>query len=89
LLLKKLLKDKIYQPANGWLLFFSRVLLASAAMTAALYYWVDASWWTAWSSTERVLHLLKWISIGMIIYSITLLLTGLKPRHLTVANSKP
>jgi len=89
LLLKKLLKDKIYQPASGWLLFFSRVLLASAAMTAALYYWVDASWWTAWSSTERVLHLLKWISIGMIIYSITLLLTGLKPRHLTVANSKP
>ncbi|OTE97923.1 murein biosynthesis integral membrane protein MurJ [Crenothrix sp. D3] len=89
LLLKKLLKDKIYQPANGWLLFFSRVLLASATMTAALYYWVDASWWTAWSSTERVLHLLKWISIGMIIYSVTLLLTGLKPRHLTVANSKP
>jgi putative peptidoglycan lipid II flippase len=89
LLLKKLLKDKIYQPANGWLLFFSRVLLASAAMTAALYYWVDASWWTAWSSTERVLHLLKWISIGMSVYVATLLLTGLKLRHLTVANSKP
>ncbi|MDD1610121.1 MAG: murein biosynthesis integral membrane protein MurJ [Methylococcaceae bacterium] len=89
LLLKKLLKDKVYQPATGWLLFFSRVLLASAAMTAALYYWVDASWWAAWSSTERVIHLLKWIVIGMTIYIATLLLTGLKPRHLTVSNSKP
>lgn len=89
LLLKKLLKDKIYQPASGWLLFFSRVLLASATMTAALYYWVNPDWWAAWSSTERVLHLLKWISIGMIIYSVTLLLTGLKPRHLTVAKSEP
>lgn len=89
LLLKKLLKDKIYQPANGWLLFFSRVLLASATMTAALYYWVNPDWWAAWSSTERVLHLLKWISIGMSVYSITLLLTGLKPRHLTVAKSEP
>ena len=89
LLLKKLLKDKVYQPATGWLLFFSRVLLASAAMTAALYYWVDASWWAAWSSTERVIHLLKWIVIGMSIYVATLLLTGLKPRHLMALNSKP
>ncbi|MSP26898.1 MAG: murein biosynthesis integral membrane protein MurJ [Methylococcales bacterium] len=89
LLLKKLLKDKVYQPASGWLLFVSRVLLASAAMTAALYYWVNPDWWAAWSSTERVLHLLKWVSIGMSIYVATLLLTGLKPRHLTVANFEP
>ncbi len=85
LLLKKLLKNKVYQPATGWLLFFVRVLLASAAMSAALYYWVDASWWNAWSSTERVVNLVKWIAIGMIIYIATLLLTGLKPRHLTLS----
>jgi putative peptidoglycan lipid II flippase len=89
LLLNKLLKDQVFKPAKGWILFFSRVLLASAAMTATLYYWVNADWWNAWSSTERVIHLLKWIVIGMLIYVATLLLTGLKLRHLTVANSKP
>lgn len=89
LLLKKLLKDNVYQPASGWLLFFSRVILASAAMSAALYYWVNADWWTAWSATERVIHLLQWIVIGMTIYTATLLLTGLRLRHLMVSNSKP
>jgi putative peptidoglycan lipid II flippase len=87
LLLKKLLKDKVYQPATGWLVFFSRLLLASATMSTALYYWVDADWWTAWSSTERILHLLKWIIIGMSIYIATLLLTGLKLRHLTLSTN--
>lgn len=89
LLLKKLFKDKVYQPATGWLLFFSRVILASAAMSVALYYWVNPDWWNTWSSSERVIHLLKWIVIGMTIYVATLLLTGLKPRHLSVSNSKP
>lgn len=84
LLLNKLLKDKVYQPATGWLLFFSRVLLASAVMTAALYYWVDAGWWNDWTATDRIINLVKWIIIGMAVYVVTLLLTGLKPRHLTV-----
>jgi len=83
LLLNKLFKDKVYQPATGWLVFFSRVLLASAAMTAILYYCVDASWWSNWSSSERIINLLKWISISMVVYAATLLLTGLRLRHLT------
>jgi putative peptidoglycan lipid II flippase len=84
LLLNKLLKDKVYQPATGWVLFFCRVLLASAAMTAALYFWVNAAWWNNWNATDRIINLLKWIIIGMSVYVVTLLLTGLKPRHLTV-----
>jgi putative peptidoglycan lipid II flippase len=84
LLLNKLLKDKVYQPATGWLLFFSRVLLASAAMTAVLYFWVNAGWWNNWNATDRIINLLKWIIIGMSVYVFTLLLSGLKPRHLTV-----
>ena len=84
LLLNKLLKDKVYQPATGWVLFFCRVLLASAAMTAVLYFWVNAGWWNDWNATDRIINLLKWIIIGMSVYVVTLLLTGLKPRHLTV-----
>ena len=66
-------------------LFFIRVLLASAAMSAALYYLVDANWWNQWSSGERVINLLKWILIGIVIYTATLGLTGLRLRHLSVA----
>ena len=85
LLLKKLWQESVYQPESGWLLFIIRVLLASAAMSAALYYLVDASWWNQWGSGERVINLLKWIVIGIAIYTATLVLTGLRLRHLSVA----
>jgi putative peptidoglycan lipid II flippase len=84
LLLRKLLKEKMYQPASGWPVFFIRVLSAGAAMAAVLYWLVDASWWNQWSSGERVINLFKWIVIGMAIYTVTLALTGLRLRHLTV-----
>ena len=88
LLLKKLLQEKVYQPTRGWWLFFIRVLLASAAMSAVLYYLVDASWWNQWSSGQRVLNLLKWIVIGLAVYAATLVLMGLKLRHLVVAQGR-
>ncbi len=83
LLLRKLQKDRVYQPANGWRLFFVRVLLAGGAMSAGLYYFVDADWWNHWNSTARIINLMKWIGIGLAIYTVTLLLTGLRLKHLT------
>ncbi len=88
LLLRKLLRENIYQPASGWPLFFIRVLLAGAAMSLSLHYLVDARWWNAWSATERVINLLKWIGIGMAIYTATLLLAGLRLRDMTAMRSK-
>ena len=88
LLLNKLLKDNVYRPAAGWLVFSVRVLLASATMTAVLYYWVDAAWWHNWTATERVMHLVLWIVIAMTVYVAILLLTGLKPKHLLVLKQK-
>ncbi|GAB6139465.1 murein biosynthesis integral membrane protein MurJ [Methylosoma difficile] len=82
LLLLKLRKEKIYQPASGWLLFGSRILLASLAMSAMLYFWVDVTWWQHWESPTRVLHLFKWIVLGILVYAATLLLSGLRPKHL-------
>lgn len=82
LLLRKLHKDKVYQPASGWWLFFTRVSLAAGAMSVGLYYFVDADWWKHWDSTARVINLVKWIGIGLVIYAATLLLTGLRLKHL-------
>lgn len=83
LLLIKLQKDRVYQPASGWRLFFIRVSLAGAVMSAGLYYGVDADWWNQWDSLTRIINLLKWIVLGLVCYIATLLLTGLRIKHLT------
>jgi putative peptidoglycan lipid II flippase len=82
LLLVKLKKDHVYQPADGWGLFFARVFLAAGAMSAVLHYFVDPAWWNNWNSTERVINLVKWIVIGLVVYVAALLLTGLRLKHL-------
>lgn len=82
LLLGKLLKEKVYRPVEGWALFFVRIVLASAVMAAGLYYFVDAGQWGRWGSMDRVTHLLIWIATGCVIYAATLVLAGLRFRHL-------
>jgi putative peptidoglycan lipid II flippase len=82
LLLGKLLKEKVYLPAEGWALFFVRILLASAVMAAALYYSVDVSQWGQWDSMDRVINLIVWIAIGCAIYALTLVMAGLRFKHL-------
>jgi putative peptidoglycan lipid II flippase len=81
LLLKKLAQDRVFKLANGWRLFLLRVTLASLAMFISLYYLVDAQCWNLWSPGERVINLLKWITVGMVVYAATLVLTGLRLRH--------
>lgn len=88
LLLRKLLKEKVYRPASGWFLFLIRVLLAGVAMSLILYYLVDARWWNAWSAGERVINLLKWIGVGMVIYTATLLLVGLRLGDMTAIRGR-
>ena len=83
LLLKKLLQQKVYQPTTGWPLFIFRVLLASAVMLAMLYYCVDVGWWHPWGALDRVVHLLAWIASACVIYTLTLVLAGLRPKHLS------
>ena len=84
LLLIKILQEKVYRPVSGWGLFCFRVFLASTAMSLALYYWVDVSWWNQWSLSERVINLFKWILIGLLTYIATLLAVGLRLRDLSV-----
>ncbi len=88
LLFKKLLKDGVYLPLNGWLLFLLRVTLASIVMTACLYHFVDKGWWNQWGSWDRLINLVKWISIGCIVYLLTLACSGLRLRHLAGTSDK-
>lgn len=88
LLLKKLMNENVYRPQQGWLVFLMRVAFSSAAMTAVLLYFVDINLWSRWEFGGRIAHLSKWISIGIMVYMLTLILLGLRIRHLTGTNDK-
>ncbi len=83
LLFRRLLKEKVYKPAPGWRLFFLRVVLANSAMAAVLFHFVNTSWWFDWGAEQRAFQLLMWIAIAAAVYFIVLLLSGLRPRHLS------
>lgn len=88
LLLCKLMKDKVYEPVDGWLFFIGRILLASVVMTLSLNFFVDSAWWHEWESVDRIINLLKWISFGCLVYLLVLMLTGLRLQHLSGVNDK-
>lgn len=83
LLYFRLRQRAIYQPEPGWALFLLRVMLASSLMGAVLYYavadmqlWLNADvWW-------RAGQLAQWIAAGILIYGLSLVLTGLNLRKL-------
>ncbi len=88
LLLHNLLRNKIYQPRQGWALFLFRVSLASVLMAAWLCYYVDNSWWQQWDSMTRAINLVKWIGIGCFVYLTALIFSGLRLRHLAATNDR-
>ena len=83
LLLKRLLKEKVYQPAAGWGTYLLRIILANTVMTLALYYFVDKSLWYYWRAFDRMLYLAIAIVAGAIIYTVVLLAIGFRPKHLS------
>ncbi len=65
------------------MIIFCQGISAGGAMAAGLHYFIDTGWWNDWNSTERVLNLVQWIGLGSVIYTATLLFTGLRVKHLT------
>jgi putative peptidoglycan lipid II flippase len=81
LLLRQLRKNNSYQPAKGWGLFSLRLVFANSVLFALLYYGVDESLWYSWDSMQRAGHLMQWVILGIISYSLSLLITGLNYKH--------
>jgi putative peptidoglycan lipid II flippase len=83
LLYRGLLKRGIFVPLQGWAALTLKVVLASTAMTALIMLAGAAEEiWFAWSATERAFRLAAMIVSGAAVYAVTLLLLGLRPRHL-------
>lgn len=82
LLLSTLLKNRIYRPCEQWRPYMLRIVAANAIMSAFLYYFVDVKLWLDWSASQRGLHLALAIGLAIAIYSLALLLLGIRPRHI-------
>jgi putative peptidoglycan lipid II flippase len=81
LLLNKLLKDKIYRPEPGWLIFLLRIFIANIAMAFLLIHYIDIDLWNDWLFMDRAMHLAFWIGAAILVYTVVLLIIGLRPRH--------
>lgn len=79
LLYWQLRKRNLFTPQKGWLLFISKISLATAMMGLALWFGIhQISNWSEGSMTYRMTHLLLFVMIGIIIYFAVLF--GLKFR---------
>lgn len=87
LLLRKLLRDRIFNPLDGWLPFLARVFIANVAMAAVLCLCFRFSDPIASNAIERLVNLGGWIASGAFVYVITLFLSGLRMSHLGVLKS--
>ena len=82
LLLRKLRRDEIYQPAPGWPAFALRLLLANVALSAVtLLLAAPLADWMSAAELPRALNLAGVIAAAAASYFATLLLCGLRPAH--------
>ena len=83
LLLWGLYRVGVYKPEPGWLLFFLRLVLASAAMLA-LVVWLNqpSSEWFAWGWQRRVWEVTLLVCGGVFVFVGTLFASGIRMRHL-------
>ena len=82
LLLWWLLKKKGFSFEAGWRKFLIRLTVASGVMAAVLITIVDPiDEWMAWDSSERAMHLVAFIAIGMVVYLVCLWAVGVRWRE--------
>lgn len=77
------LRREVYRPASGWRALILRVLFANAVMGGVLYRFSGSlELWILRSTWERAEWLALWVVAGAMIYLLSLLAIGLRPRHL-------
>lgn len=83
LLLRGLRREGVYQPAGGWGRLLARALAAGLAMGVVLALGCPGTdEWLSLAARDRAMHLIGWIGAGALVYGLTLLCTGMRPRHL-------
>ena len=85
LLLRGLLRQKVYQPRPGLGAYIARLAAASLAMGVLLWWGAGAlATWLDARALQRVGRLAFWVVAGMLVYAAMLLLLGIRPRQLVL-----
>ena len=83
MLYRGLKRQEIYQPSKGWGKLILQALLANTLMAAFLIYLTPpVNVWLNWPLIDRIPYLLGFVSIAMVIYSLSLLISGFRPNQL-------
>ncbi len=79
LLYRGLRRDGVVRHSSGWPALLLRILIASLAMCAVLW-WLHAptAWWLDAGAGQRVYRLAVSVIAGALVYFLTLLLTGMR-----------
>lgn len=76
----------VYRVSRHTLIFIVKLALAGAAMVAAIGYATqEMAVWLTWSESYRVLMLIGLIALGAVVYLLSLLLLGIRLKHLKAA----
>ncbi len=79
LLFRVLIKQSIFAPQPGWLVYGVRLAIAAGLMVATLLLLQhDLSQWLGWSWQERVLELTKLVLAGLFVYFGALFVLGVR-----------
>lgn len=82
LLFRRLRKDRVYEPQQGWRRFAFQLLAANVVMTVlVLMLQGPLESWLAAGLAERISRLLWVMVLAAVSYAATLFLLGLRPRH--------
>ena len=77
-------KKQYFAALSGWLKFFMQLVIASAALIAVVYYInPDILVWQDAGLMGRIKDLMIVIAAGFITYAAGLLITGIRPHHLS------
>ena len=83
LLYRGLRKAGVYRRQSGWGVLLARYLAANGAMVAVLLALLQQwSQWGDWLWWQRAMYLGMICGAGLLAYGVTLLMAGLRPRHL-------
>lgn len=79
-------KMGIYQAQPGWLVFAGRLGVACVAMSLVLMWMVPGTeQWFAWGWQSKVWEMTLLVVVGIAVFGLTLLATGMRLRHLRQA----
>jgi putative peptidoglycan lipid II flippase len=72
-----------YKAQPGWPAFAAKAVVANVALFAVIYFMMgDAQQWLEWGTWQRIGWMSAIVGAGVSTYLVTLVIFGLRPRHL-------